>query len=143
MATNHNPVGRILPYRTEDLENTVTSGSDNVYADLGFENPEEMLLKAHLVMLLSKAIKAKGLNQYQAAELLGIAQPKVSALVRGQFRGYSLERLFKFLNALDRDVEVNVRSKPEERERSCINFVLHKINKIIRLFTEVYLILVL
>jgi predicted XRE-type DNA-binding protein len=69
-------------------------------------------------MLLSKEIKAKGLNQYQAAELLGIDQPKVSALVRGQFRGYSLERLFRFLNALDLDVEVNVKSKPEERERS-------------------------
>jgi predicted XRE-type DNA-binding protein len=116
MTTNHDPVERVLPYRAEDLENTVTSGSGNVYADLGYENPEEMLLKAHLVMLLSKAIKAKGLNQYQAAELLGIDQPKVSALVRGQFRGYSLERLFKFLNALD--VEVNVKSKPEERERS-------------------------
>jgi predicted XRE-type DNA-binding protein len=110
MTTNH--------ALTEDLENTVTPSSGNVYADLEYENPEEMLLKAHLVMLLSKAIKAKGLNQYQAAEVLGIDQPKVSALVRGQFRGYSLERLFKFLNALDLDVEVNVKSKPEERERS-------------------------
>jgi predicted XRE-type DNA-binding protein len=110
MTTNH--------ALTEDLENTVTSSSGNVYADLEYENPEEMLLKAHLVMLLSKAIKAKGLNQYQAAEVLGIDQPKVSALVRGQFRGYSLERLFKFLNALDLDVEVNVKSKLEERERS-------------------------
>ena len=110
MTTNHN--------LTEDLENTVTPSSGNVYADLGYENPEEMLLKAHLVMRLSQAIKAKGLNQYQAAEVLGIDQPKVSALVRGQFRGYSLERLFKFLNAFDFDVEVNVKSKPEDRERS-------------------------
>jgi predicted XRE-type DNA-binding protein len=101
----------------EDLENTVTSSSGNVYTDLGYENPEEMLLKAHLVMSLSQAIKAKGLNQYQAAEVLGIDQPKVSALVRGQFRGYSLERLFKFLNAFDLDVEVNVKSKSEDRER--------------------------
>jgi predicted XRE-type DNA-binding protein len=96
----------------------VTPGSGNVYADLGYDNPEEMLLKAHLVTLLSKAIKAKGLDRYQAAELLGIDQPKVSALVRGQFRGYSLERLFKFLNAVDLDVEVNVKSKPEEKERA-------------------------
>jgi predicted XRE-type DNA-binding protein len=110
MTTNH--------ALTEDLENTVTPSSGNVYADLEYENPEEMLLKARLVMLLSKAIKAKGLNQYQAAEVLGIYQPKVSALVRGQFRGYSLERLFKFLNALDLDVEVNVKSKPAERDRS-------------------------
>jgi len=103
----------------EDLDNTVTPGSGNVYADLGYDNPDEMLLKAQLVMLLSKAIKAKGLNQYQAAEVLGIDQPKVSALVRGQFRGYSLERLFKFLNAVDLDVEVNVKSKPEEKEQAC------------------------
>lgn len=103
---------------TEDLENTVTPSSGNAYADLSYENPEEMLLKAHLVMRLSQAIKAKGLNQYQAAEVLGIDQPKISALVRGQFRGYSLERLFKFLNAFDLDVEVNVKSKPEDREHS-------------------------
>jgi predicted XRE-type DNA-binding protein len=57
-----------------------------------------MLLKAKLVRLLSQAIKAKGLNQYQAAEVLEIDQPKVSALVRGQFRGYSLERLFRSLD---------------------------------------------
>jgi predicted XRE-type DNA-binding protein len=110
MKTNHD--------LTEDLENTVTTGSGNVYADLGYENPAEMLLKAQLVRLLSQAIEAKGLNQYEAAEVLGIDQPKVSALVRGQFRGYSLERLFRFLNAFDLDVEVSVKSKPEDRERS-------------------------
>jgi predicted XRE-type DNA-binding protein len=104
--------------QSEDSETLVTRSSGNVYADLGFENPEEMLLKAQLVRLLSQAIKEKGLNQYQAAELLGIDQPKISALVRGQFRGYSLERLFKFLNAFDLDVEVNVTSKPEGRDRS-------------------------
>ena len=115
-------VKKTNPDLTEDLENTVTTGSGNVYADLGYENPEEMLLKAQLVRLLSQAIKAKGLNQYQAAEILGIDQPKVSALVRGQFRGYSLERLFRFLNAFDLDVEVSVKSKPEHnRVRSYIN----------------------
>jgi predicted XRE-type DNA-binding protein len=113
MTTNLHPI--------DETENTVTPGSGNVYADLGYENPEEMLLKAHLVMLLSKAIKAKGLNQYQAADVLGIDQPKVSALVRGQFRGYSLERLFKFFNALDLDVEVNVKSKPVGEERARIS----------------------
>jgi predicted XRE-type DNA-binding protein len=61
MTTNHDPVEWVLPYRAEDLENTVTSSSGNVYADLGYENPEEMLLKAHLTMLLSKVIKAKDL----------------------------------------------------------------------------------
>ena len=109
----------------EDLENTVTRGSENVYADLGYENPEEMLLKAELVRLLSKAIKAKGLNQYQAAEVLGIDQPKVSALVRGQFRGYSLERLFKYLNALGQDIAISISTSSAETPTTKVITVLH------------------
>jgi predicted XRE-type DNA-binding protein len=103
---------------SEDLETTVTPGSGNVYADLGYENSEEMLLKAHLVRLLNKAIKAKDLDRDRVAEVLGLDRSKISDLLRGQFRKYSLERLFKFLNAFDLDVEVNVTSKPEDRERS-------------------------
>jgi predicted XRE-type DNA-binding protein len=108
----------------EDLENTVTTGSGNVYADLGYENPEEMLLKAQLVRLLSKAIKAKGLNQYQAAEVLGIDQPKVSALVRGQFRGYSLERLFKYLNVLGQDIAISISTSSAETPTTTVITVL-------------------
>lgn len=93
-------------------DNSVTSSSGNVFADLGFDNPEEMLLKAELVRQISKAIKERGLNQYQAAEVLGIDQPKVSALVRGRFNGYSLELLFKYLNALGRDLEIVVKLSP-------------------------------
>jgi predicted XRE-type DNA-binding protein len=95
-------------------DNRVTPSSGNVFADLGFENPEEMLLKAELVRQISKAIKEKGLNQYQAAEVLGIDQPKVSALVRGRFSGYSLERLFKYLNVLGKDLEIVVKPKTQE-----------------------------
>jgi predicted XRE-type DNA-binding protein len=102
---------------SEDLENTVTLSSGNVYTDLGYENPEEMQLKAHLVVLLNKAIKAKGLDPDRVSQVLGIDRSKVSTLIRGQFREYSLETLFKFLNAFDLDVEVNVTSKPEDRER--------------------------
>ena len=98
----------------------VTSSSGNVFADLGFENPEEMLLKAELVRQISLAIKEKGLNQYQAAEVLGIDQPKVSALVRGRFSGYSIERLFKYLNALGRDVEIVVRLSPSLESKSSV-----------------------
>jgi predicted XRE-type DNA-binding protein len=58
--------------------------------------------------------KDKGFNQYQAAELLGIDQPKVSALVRDRFSGYSLERLFKYLNALGKDLEIVVKPKIQE-----------------------------
>jgi predicted XRE-type DNA-binding protein len=95
-------------------DNQVTPSSGNVFADLGFENPEEMLLKAELVRQISKAIKDKGFNQYQAAEVLGIDQPKVSALVRGRFSGYSLERLFKYLNVLGKDLEIVVKPKNQE-----------------------------
>ena len=101
----------------------VTPSSGNVFADLGFENPEEMLLKAELVRQISVAIKEKGLNQYQAAEVLGIDQPKVSALVRGRFSGYSIERLLKYLNALGRDVEIVVKSSPSLEPKSSVKVV--------------------
>ena len=101
----------------------VTPSSGNVFADLGFENPEEMLLKAELVRQISVAIKEKGLNQYQAAEVLGIDQPKVSALVRGRFSGYSIERLFKYLNVLGRDVEIVVRSSPSSESKSSVKVI--------------------
>jgi predicted XRE-type DNA-binding protein len=110
MNTNQN--------NTEDLATLVTPSSGNVYADLEFENSEEMLLKAQLVRLLSQAIKAKGLDRERAATVLGIDRLKVSALLKGQFREYSLATLFKYLNAFDLDVEINVKSKPENRERS-------------------------
>jgi predicted XRE-type DNA-binding protein len=95
-------------------DNSVIPSSGNIFVDLGFENPEEMLLKAELVRQISLAIKEKGLNQYQAAELLGIDQPKISSLVRGQFRGYSIERLFKYLNMLGKDLEIVVKPKSQE-----------------------------
>ena len=101
----------------------VTPSSGNVFADLGFENPEEMLLKAELVRQISVAIKEKGLNQYQAAEVLGIDQPKVSALVRGRFSGYSIERLLKYLNALGRDVEIVIKSSPSLEPKSSVKVV--------------------
>jgi predicted XRE-type DNA-binding protein len=72
------------------------------------------LSRFFLVRQISKAIKEQGLNQYQAAEVLGIDQPNVSSLVRGRFSGYSLERLFKYLNALDKDLEIVVKPKTQE-----------------------------
>jgi predicted XRE-type DNA-binding protein len=95
-------------------ENRVTPSSGNVFADLGFENPEGMLLKAELVRQISIAIKEKGLNQYQAAEVLGTDQLKISALIQGRFSGYSLERLFKYLNTMGKDLEIVI--KPKVRE---------------------------
>lgn len=101
----------------QNNDSQVTPSSGNVFADLGFDNPEEMILKAELVRQISAAIKEKGWNQYQAAAALGIDQPKVSELVRGRFSGYSIERLFRYLNALDRDLEIIVKPSSGEKNR--------------------------
>jgi predicted XRE-type DNA-binding protein len=85
-------------------------GSGNVFADLGLPNAPELQAKADLAVEISRTIAERGLTQAEAAELLGIDQPKVSALVRGRLTGFSMERLYRFLNALGRDVEIVVRA---------------------------------
>ena len=75
-----------------------------------------METKAILVMEITKAIKKKDLIQTEAAEILGISQPKLSSLLKGRFRGYSVERLIHFLTELGKDVDIVVRSKPRNRK---------------------------
>ncbi len=108
--------------RDEELADTkVEIGFGSVYADLGFENHEEMVTKANLVMEISKAIKKRRLTQTQAAEVFGISQPKLSGLLNGHFRGYSVERLIRFLNDIGQDVDIVVKSKPRNRKaRVCV-----------------------
>jgi len=95
--------------KTKDAEMTQSSG--NVFADLGFPNAEGEQLKAKLMLEIYRAIKVRKLTQKQAGEILGIAQPHVSALMNGRSGKYSIGRLFEFLNALGRDVEIAVRPK--------------------------------
>jgi len=83
----------------------------NVFADIGVENAGEHMVKAGLVLKIERTIRARGLTQQDAAAVLGIDQPKVSAMLRGHFRGYSVERLMRFLVALGHDVEIVVKSK--------------------------------
>lgn len=91
-------------------------GSGNVYSDLGFADADEMLAKARIVSRLGSIIHARKLTQSEAGELLGIDQPKVSALLRGHFKGYSQERLLGFLTKLGMDVEIVVRPKARKRQ---------------------------
>ena|ERR1035438_971938 len=84
-------------------------GSGNVFADLGVANASEHLIKAGLVVKIGRIIRQRELTQTAAAQLLGIDQPKVSAMLGGQFRGYSVERLMRFLVALGHDVEIVVK----------------------------------
>jgi predicted XRE-type DNA-binding protein len=85
--------------------------SGNVFRDLELPDADELQVKADLVYEISRAIEERGLSQRQAAEILGIDQPKVSALVRGQLKGFSMERLYRFLNALGKDVEIVIRPR--------------------------------
>jgi predicted XRE-type DNA-binding protein len=88
-------------------------GSGNVFADLGVADAGEHLIKAGLVVRIDRTIRRRRLTQTAAAQLMGIDQPKVSAMLAGQFRGYSVERLMRFLVALGHDVEIVV--KPAKR----------------------------
>jgi predicted XRE-type DNA-binding protein len=85
-----------------------------VFADLGIPNPELALAKAELVRRIRDLIAEQRLTQARAAELLGLDQPKVSALVRGRVEGYSLDRLFRFLGALGQRVEITVRPNAKD-----------------------------
>ena len=84
-------------------------GSGNVFADLGLPDAGEHLIKAGLVVKIDRTIRQRHLTQAAAAQLMGIDQPKVSAILAGQFRGYSVERLMRFLVVLGHDVEIVVK----------------------------------
>lgn len=86
----------------------VEHGSGNVFADLGFPNAEEHLVKAQLVYKIDTIMKTRRLKQVEAARLFGIRQPDVSKMLRGDFRQFSVERLLRFLVALGHDVEIVV-----------------------------------
>jgi predicted XRE-type DNA-binding protein len=90
----------------------VTASSGNVFADLGFANPEEELLKAKLVREIRGILKRRKLTQTRAAAMLGLKQPDVSALVTGRVGKFSIDRLVRCLDRLDYKVDVVVRHKP-------------------------------
>ena len=81
----------------------VEKSSGNVFADLGLRNPPEALAKAQLARRICALLGERGLTQAQAAAVLGLDQPKVSALMRGKLQGFSVERLFRCLKALVQD----------------------------------------
>jgi predicted XRE-type DNA-binding protein len=87
----------------------VEESSGNVFADLGFPNPEREQLRAHLTLEIYRIIKGRKLTQTEAGKILGISQPNVSALMRGRSGTFSVERLMEFLTALGQDVQITVR----------------------------------
>lgn len=93
----------------DTAETTVEHGSGNVFADLALPDADAHLLKAGLVTRIDAIIRRRGLTQTKAARLLGLSQPDVSRLLRGDFRAYSLERLLRLLTTLGRDVDIVIR----------------------------------
>ncbi len=94
---------------------TVEEGSGNVYADLGYTDSEGMLVKAQLAAKIGEIIQRRALTQARAAEILGLTQPKVSALLKGRFRGISEHRLLECLTRLGRDVHIVIKPTPRSR----------------------------
>jgi predicted XRE-type DNA-binding protein len=93
-------------------EQKATASSGNVFADLGFANPEKELLRAKLVRELRGIIKHRKLTQTHAAAKLGLKQPDVSALVTGRVGKFSIDRLVRCLDRLDYKVDLVVSRKP-------------------------------
>lgn len=91
--------------------------SGNVFADLGLPDAEERLAKAELARKIELIIKRKRLTQERAAKILDVSQPKISALLNGKLAGFSMDRLLKFLMALDQDIEIRIKSKPSRVRR--------------------------
>ena len=100
----------------------VKEGSGNVFADLGFANPEREQLKARLTLEIYRLIKKRDLTQAGAGVVLGIKQPHVSSLMRGQSGAFSVERLMDFLTALGQDVEITVR--PTRKHHGAVSVIL-------------------
>ena len=99
----------------DDLDLTVTSGSDNVFADLGLPDADELLHKSDLKSAIVDAIDARGLRrQSEVAKALGIDQPTVSRLMNGRLREFSVDRLLTFLGRLGRDVNIVVSEAPSK-----------------------------
>jgi len=105
----------------EDIKLEKSSG--NVFADIDLDAPEERLAKSDLALKIAQIISKRHLSQAQAAELLGITQPKISAILNGRLKGFSLEKLMLLMVALDQDVEIVVKHKPKARDHGHLRVV--------------------
>lgn len=101
---------------------TVHTSSENIFADLGLPDAESHFLKAKIVAELYRLVNGQKLTQAKAGEVMGISQPEVSRLFKGNFREYSVDRLMGFLTAFNNDVEIVVRPRPHHDGRGHITF---------------------
>ena len=109
--------------KKRETEITVTPGSGNVFADLGFAEPAEELARAKLASRIRQIIEERRLTQIGAARLMGIDQPKVSALINGRLANFSSDRLMRLLTILGQDVDIVLRHAPRRRERGRVRVI--------------------
>ena len=122
-ATQASQRGLRAMARKQESEIPVIPSSGNVFADLGFEEPEEELTKAQLASHIRQIIRRRRLTQVAAAALMGIDQPKVSALLNGRLANFSTDRLMRLLTALGQDVEIVVKEKPTSLDKGRIRVI--------------------
>ena len=103
--------------RGAKTEIPVERSSGNVFEDIGLGQSDELLVKSEIAARIAVIIEKRGLTQAKAAEILGMDQPGVSDLVRGRLRGFSSDRLFRFLNALGQDVKIVIVPRPPHSRR--------------------------
>jgi len=103
--------------RVPKTEIPVERSSGNVFEDIGLAQSAELLVKSEIAARIAMIIEGRGLTQARAAAILGIDQPGVSDLVRGRLRGFSSDRLFRFLNALGQDVKIVIVPRPPHSRR--------------------------
>lgn len=101
----------------------IEHGSGNVYSDIGLPDAGEMLVKAQLATKIGSILKARHLTQAQAAEILGMPQPKISEMLRGKFRGISETKMIECLARLGRDVQIVVKAAPRSRKEGRVEVV--------------------
>ena len=107
--------------RNADRDAAIIRGTKNVFADLGYPDAAERQAKLRLAYALNQVLEQRKLPQAEAARLLGVTQPKVSALRNYKLAGFSVERLMNLLTALDQDIEIVIKRKPRSRRAARIS----------------------
>jgi predicted XRE-type DNA-binding protein len=120
---DHRNTGEKIMSKTPHQETPVFASSGNLFADLGRPDAEEALARVRLAQQIAEIIERQGLNQAEAAALMGLDQPKVSALVHGRLSGFSTDRLLRCLMSLGQDVDIIVRDKPDNHPKAHISVI--------------------
>ncbi len=102
----------------------IEESSGNIFADLEIPNPDEYLVKAKLGNRICEILEQRKLNLKATAQLLGVTEANISALITGKLDDYSSEMLFRFLNCLDQEIEIIIKPKKAGNQQPTINVIL-------------------